>query len=510
MSGKTPRHGRAPARAGDIAARLRDEAGRSSATLRAVDGLRRYPNGERLHAIVQRCDIDREMHKVVAADLGLSRRQFYRDLATARRLIDEGLREKAAPAASAGDQGPFGSQLETAVALAAAGHGKAAFRYFAPAVASLAGDEAAWGHSVLAEFLLEDGDLPGAGSQLRRALAACVRERGPGMAHALLIEANVSSETGRAVEAVRLLQQCVDYVEPHANARDWLAVDTFSRALTLLAFWFHARGEFKAAATVHARNPAASSHSLVSPMAQIDYLNVNAMLACDSVDGPSGAKAACDAFHDFATGHGFLEEISAALLQLGGIARFERRLVDAERFAQESLAIHRTIGRPAAPILSMLTGIAVDRGASSHAVALARDMRAEAAPDSHAWWGSHLYEAEALAQAGQHREARSICSRVAFEARSRDTRIAAWLRRVEATTFGGLGDSGAAYRAAGNAVEILGEAAPPFHRIKSLMVAQGIRPTHSRGRQIRELANVLGWRQSGDGRPEELPITGSH
>jgi hypothetical protein len=63
----------------------------------------------------------------------------------------------------------------------------------------------------------------------------------------------------------------------------------------------------------------------------------------------------------------------------------------------------------------------------------------------------------------------------------------------EATAFGGLGDNGAAYRAAGSALEILGDAAPPFHRLKSLMVAHQIRPTRSHRTQIRDLAAVLGW-----------------
>ena len=58
------------------------------ATIRAA-----LPEGSRAARIVQRCDIEGASHKAVVHELGISRRQFYRERARARELIVEALRQ---------------------------------------------------------------------------------------------------------------------------------------------------------------------------------------------------------------------------------------------------------------------------------------------------------------------------------------------------------------------------------------------------------------------------------
>lgn len=474
-------------------ARLQD------AARHAVERLKERGGGARLYAIVTRCDVGGEAHKAVSADLGLSRRQFYRDLASARHAVAQEIRGEVVRVADPASAIPFAAQLQTAATLAAAGHRRVAYRAFEPVATLMSGGEAVWGRCVLAEFLLQEGDVAGADRELERARQECSLAENAGSEHVLLAEASRSFESGRMTETVRILQSCIAHVEA-TRARSPLAVETLSRALTLLAFCHQARGEFHAASAAHARNPAGSGAGL-SAMAQIEYLNVNAMLACDGPAGPAGARPACDAFYAFAAGHGFLEDISVALLQKGGIARMQRRLKEAELHARESLEIHRAIGRPATPMLSLLSGIAVDRGDAIATMSLARRMRTETHPRTRAWLGSHLYEAEALTQLGRFDEARRSCDGVEREVDERDARVTGWLRRLEAAALDGLGDRRAAVRSAGVALELLGEDAPPFHRLKTLMVVQHIQPSRKRRTKMRELADLLGWRQQREGAP---------
>ncbi len=103
-----------------------------AAALQAVDRLRAgHENGERLHAIVSRCDLQGQPHKVVAGDLGLSRSQFYRDLALARRIVAEEISADMARSISglAVEGASFGTRLQTAISLAGSGHANAAVGY---------------------------------------------------------------------------------------------------------------------------------------------------------------------------------------------------------------------------------------------------------------------------------------------------------------------------------------------------------------------------------------------
>jgi hypothetical protein len=123
---------------------------------------------------------------------------------------------------------------------------------------------------------------------------------------------------------------------------------------------------------------------------------------------------------------------------------------------------------------------------------------------SHAWWCAHLYEAEAVTQCGDYAQAQILCDRVALEGNSLDRRISSWLRRIEAGIQNGLGDRRSAYRLAEGSLEILGDDAPPFHRIRGLLVAQQARPSRTRLQQIRALSDTLGWNSARRGQPSRI------
>lgn len=62
-----------------------------SAAYAALDRLRDNENTLRMYSVIWRCDVEGRAHKVVARELGLSRRQFYRDLYRARLFVEKAI-----------------------------------------------------------------------------------------------------------------------------------------------------------------------------------------------------------------------------------------------------------------------------------------------------------------------------------------------------------------------------------------------------------------------------------
>jgi ATP/maltotriose-dependent transcriptional regulator MalT len=417
----------------------------------ALRRLRDEPRGERLHAIVTRCDLSGEPHKAVAAGLAISRRQFYRELDAGRRRIAEFLEE---PSPAGDDDRALGDwKLTAAVSLAAAGHTDAARQ------------------------LQQDADKD--------------FDASPDSPWLLLGRAQTLHASGQSSDAAALMERCVAQLSvgpPGASGR----TNALSLAYTMLTFCYYELGKFREATAAHARNPAATPGS-VSTVPRRQYLSVDAMLACDGRSGTARARAISIAFHRFAVEHGFVEDISSSLLLLAGIARFERRYMEAERLARESLTIHQAIGQPVAPISSMLAGIAIDRGDAEAGMRLAHETKLQAAPASHPWWAAHLYEAEASNLIGRPRAALAACARVERDAGNADSRILSWLRRVQARSFELIGETASARQAAEIALEIAGPHGPAYQRLKSLVIAQRLGPQPARRDEIRELAALLGW-----------------
>jgi hypothetical protein len=425
-----------------------DPSGR--AVFDALRRLREEPRGERLHAIVTRCDLANEPHKSVAADLAISRRQFYRDLDEGRRRIAAFLVERP----ETGDDRQIGDwKLAATVSLTADGHVDAA-RKLAPLIGegSDPAEAAAWGSM---------------------GRAAALRD------------------AGRPAEAAAMLKRCIQEFRVRDDGTQ-IDADMRSYCYTSLTFFYFEFGKLREAALTHARNPAAVPGA-VSTLTRKQYLNVDAMLAIDGRSGAARARAICLAFHRFAIEHGFVDDISSSLLLLAGIARSERRYEEAERLARESLMIHEAIGRPIAPILSMLSGIAIDRGDASAGIALARETRTQAGMHSHAWWASHLFEAEATNLLGRPAPALAICAMVERESDSADARIRSWTRRVRAGSLKLQGENAAARRSAEAALEIAGPDGPAYQRLKNLLVANDLSPRLKRTDEIKDLAALLGW-----------------
>ena len=425
-----------------------DPSGR--AVFDALRRLRDEPRGERLHAIVTRCDLTNEPHKSVAGDLAISRRQFYRDLDEARRRVAAFLEERP----EARDDRTIGDwKLAATVSLTADGYVDAA-RKLAP--------------------LVGDGGDP----------AEAAAWRSMGRAAAL-------RDAGKSAEAAAVLERCIDEFRVRDDGTP-IDADLRSYCFTSLTFFYFEFGKLREAVRTHARNPAAAPGAVLT-LTRKQYLNVDAMLAIDGRSGAARARAICLAFHRFAIEHGFVDDISSSLLLLAGIARSERRYEEAERLARESLMIHEAIDRPIAPILSMLSGIAIDRGDATAGIALARETRTHASTQSHAWWASHLFEAEATNMLRQPAPALAICAMVERESDSADARIRSWTRRVRAGSLGLQGESAAARRSAETALEIAGPDGPAYQRLENLLVANDLSPRPQRTDEIKDLAALLGW-----------------
>ncbi|HEY1681757.1 MAG TPA: hypothetical protein VGF98_08995 [Candidatus Tumulicola sp.] len=425
-----------------------DPSGR--AVFDALRRLRHEPRGERLHAIVTRCDLANEPHKSVVGDLAISRRQFYRDLDEARRRVATFLQERP----GVRDDRTIGDwRLAAAVSLTADGHVDAARK--------------------LSALIGEGGDPAEAAAWRSIGRAAELRD------------------TGRSAEAAALLERCIQEFRVRDDGMS-IDADMRSYCYTSLTFLYFEFGKLREAIRTHARNPAAASGA-VSTLTRKQYLNVDAMLAIDGRSGAERARAICVAFYRFAMEQGFVDDISSSLLLLAGIARSERRYEEAERLARESLMLHQAIGAPVAPIFSMLSGIAIDRGDASAGIALARESRTQATAQSHAWWASHLFEAEATNLLGRPAAALAICAMVERESDSSDARIRSWTHRVRAGSLGLQGENAAARRSAETALEIAGPDGPAYQRLKHLLVANNLSPRPQRTDEIKDLAALLGW-----------------
>jgi tetratricopeptide (TPR) repeat protein len=427
-----------------------DPSGR--AVFDALRRLRDEPRGERLHAIVTRCDLANEPHKSVAGDLAISRRQFYRDLDEARRRVAAFLEERP----EARDDRTIGDwKLAATVSLTADGRIEAA-RKLLP--------------------------LDAAGSDPAEALAW------QSIGRALALQT-----AGQSAEAAAMLERCIQQFRVREDGAP-IGADMRSYCYTSLTFCYLELGRLREAATTHARNPAAVPGA-VSTLMRKQYLNIDAMLACEGRSGSARARAICVAFHRFAVEHGFVDDISSSLLLLAGIARFERRYDESERLARESLLIHEALDRPVAPIFSMLTGIAIDRGDGRAGIVLARETRTRAATRSHAWWASHLFEAEATNLLKRPAPALAICAMVERDADGSDERIRSWTSRVRAGSFALQGETINARRAAETALEISGEDGPAYLRLRNLLVAERLTPRRQRADEINDLAALLGRNQ---------------
>jgi hypothetical protein len=176
------------------------------------------------------------------------------------------------------------------------------------------------------------------------------------------------------------------------------------------------------------------------------------------------------------------------------LARFERRFDVATAFAQRALELSTVIGTSNRDVLNLMAGIALEAGKVSTAIRVSRKAQQERASSHHGLWTSHLFEAEALAQASRYTEAQAICNRVRAEGQPLGERLSSWLCRAEALILYGLRDDRSACRSVRNAIDLLGAGAPAFYRLKNLVVAERLHPTKRQRLQIHELEATLGWR----------------
>jgi hypothetical protein len=121
--------------------------------------------------IVRRCDLERTEHKVVIADLGISRRAFYYHRRRAFRHLTAYLRGSSAPVVSntVDRIDEFGMHVRRAASLAALGHAEAATTAVAQAEAiAITPDRRVQASALLVEYAAETGRIDGLAARLGR------------------------------------------------------------------------------------------------------------------------------------------------------------------------------------------------------------------------------------------------------------------------------------------------------------------------------------------------------
>jgi hypothetical protein len=512
-----PRRSRAKGVAADVAELLRnvwsgspaEEAAPSvsvallrAATLQAVEGLRFISSteGDCLYDVLWRCDIRGEPRKVVAEELNLSRRQFYRYLDAARRSVADLVQRQLSRDAlsSRADPRLLDPRFNTAMGLAVSGNPVSAVRHFMPLARSLRGPEAVWGHMVLVQLYLDCGAVAEAEREQKLALdlsdSMSGSDSGTAAALALLAKMLILRKgSGPTLEIVELIERALRYIGAEDCLRSPLTAETGSLLFSNLVACKLTLGDFAEARQLHGLNPAAAESASITPSTRMHYYNAGAWLACNAVVAPSIMQSACVASYAFAARHGFFDCIVAALQQMAVVARFERRFSMARSFTRQSLELSRALGLNERIPLNLAAGIALEMGAVNSALRASRKAQKEAADGEHDLWTSYLFEAEALAEKGLHSEAQAICLQVALEGETLGKRLGSWRKRIEARIHQGRGEISAARRSVGDAIDLLGEDAPAFYRLKNLVVAERIHPLSSRRSVIRELGSTLGW-----------------
>ena len=301
------------------------------ATIRAA-----LPEGSRAARIVQRCDIEGASHKAVVHELGISRRQFYRERARARELIVEALRQHPNAAVAKTRQESYLEEIETLHELVNQGRTAEALSY--------------------GEILLERGAPPEICASLHAARATAHTERGDheqARAELALGERKTSGAGGAAAElafargyaeyvrpafarASELAARAAELSVPPAGAQDWQR-RAHARHLRFLGNVLQEDHDPKAALAVFARaQDALFACTAVPKTAELRIATDIALTKLAFAELQPHAYSEASQAHAAASWHALGYERVWALLALAFAASNAASGEDALRYANEA------------------------------------------------------------------------------------------------------------------------------------------------------------------------------
>ena len=468
-----------------------------AAVRHAVDRLT-LANGSitpRHHAVVSRCDLRREPHRAVARELGVSRSQFYRDLAEGRHRVDQDVLERLdSIRADCADQPSERHELvRSAYALALAGNPSAATALLTTRARETRGAERTDALLTLAEILSDQGDSVGAGRRVRDAGITLDETHSPPFrARSVLLGAILRRASGNDTELTTELARLgaiVDAWQPSLCSPD--ETDALSVVRTFQALCAAEHFDYDTAAALLRINPAACAS--VGARTRAVYLTVRASHAVNSTLPPT-AEAVVDEQYDFAASRGFARVTVTALLNRANLSYARLRLDDALRLASDAVKLSEAIGGPFDYALACADAAAIALAAKRHRTAriLSDAATSAAAPNSRVWLRAQTTKAGLAVALGDWRSALAICDATASAA-SEDSAATLGMLRIRASAYMCAGDAGRARKALSAALERADAMPSAFAAARTLLLARNVIKSPRFEKRLRELSRGLEW-----------------
>lgn len=449
----------------------------------------------RHHAVVSRCDLRREPHRAVARELGVSRSQFYRDLAEGRHRVDQDvLRQIDSMTADRADQPSERRQLvRSAYALALAGNSSAATALLATRARQTRGAERTDALLTLAEILSDLGDAAGAERCMCDAGVTLDGMHSPSFrVRSMLLDAILTRDGGKDSELaaeLRRLGAVVDAWQPSLCSPD--ETDALGMVRTFQALCAAERFDFEASAALLRTNP--SARAPVGDRTRAVYLTVRSSHAVNSTL-PSIAEAVADEQYDFAASRGFARVMVTALLNRANLAYARLRLDDALQGASEAVELADAIGGDGDYALACADAAAIALAARRHRKAkmLVDAATSAAVPNSRVWLRAQLTKAGLDVASGDWRSALAVCD-LAASAASNNSAATLSMLRIRASAYECVGEAALARKAIIAALERADAMPSSFAVARTLLLARSVVKSSRFETRLRELARGLEW-----------------
>ena len=469
-----------------------DAATRVQALVRScADAIRTQSGGaaerrERQYQILVRCDIDRESHEIVARDLGLSRRQFYRERNAAARSLAQFLVSRSRPLPASVSIDRFGLELSRAKALRLAGEAQRSESILAELVASseeIARKVEPW--CALVDILINCNRI----EEGERALceAEAVLQQGNGVSKDVraALRARIDMQRasylwfqGRIKEATEIDERTAPVVAKMAQSANTDAHEFYvSTRLRQVQCQLMSGTIQQAKADIRDIGEFLARVESVPLSQRIAFLIASGYVTDHATDPSSDTSSVLRDALELAQRHGLIELVIEAMCQLSSHAQLRGDHAAGMRYIYDVLPIAERFALPSQHGM-LLNVAAISEASLGHhetAVTLARRALDVLAPSSLESIYSRLAEAQASVTTRAFSAGRSAAM-VAYDAARRigSDRLAGTALRLMAESAAGLGGREEARAFALGAVACLEREGPPFALLQAYRVAARI------------------------------------
>lgn len=475
--------------------------------LRAEDNgsLESHERRERQYQILVRCDLGSEPHDAVATDLGLSRRQFYRERKEAAQYLAAFLQREMSERVAHSQEvrlDRFALEVARAKALRLAGEPGASERILRGLIA--AGEDVArrvepW--CQLVDLLVNDNRSGEADDEIARLRGVLATTR------------NLDRASGRQAR-VRVEMQVASHLWYQGRLRDALALDEreegalvdMARSPSPVAREFFIRTRIRQAlcglmsgSLARARGNLEEVRALLNsddlPLApRIEFLIVYGNLQDHAIRDSGATMPMVFEALDLARRHGLVELVIDAMSGLSSAAQIRGDHQAGRRYVYEILPVAEHAALPAQRGMLLNVAAISEAALGQHqtAVALAHRARSILAGDSLERIYSSLAEAQARVTIGQFAEGRTAAADAhAAAAAIESDRLGGTALRLLAESAEGLGRLESAREQIVGAIAALEREGPPFALLQAYRAAARITGEPRFARTAAELAAAI-------------------